>query len=340
MRNHILAIVLITFLTGVVWLFAETESLGEDRPTGRLRFEGQAGELLVNAGEFDGNISLVLRGSRGAIQRARSILDATLILRPGDPGMPDAEGASQVGLLSLLSQHPELSRTGVIVESVRPQRVDLIVTRLVEHELRIEPIFLDVLADEPISVRPEVARLRVPSDLVPSLSNSAVFARVTEDLLADATQPGPRTAPVQLTLPVAIQSIPSVTLLTQRATVGFTLRGTVITQAFPSVPVQLLLSSAEAQQWDVEIDPEQQLLPLALSGPSDALELLSSPGNRLVAALSLSDVELNRGEREKRVSLVVLRDGVPGPLPDGVSATTELPPIRFTATRRSDEGGE
>lgn len=340
MRNHALAIIVITFLTCVVWLFAETESLGEDRPTGRLRFEGQTNELLVDAGDFDGNISLVLRGSRGSIQRARTLLDSSLVLRPGDPGMPETEGVAQVGLLALLSQHPDLVRTGVIVESVRPQRVELVVTRLVEHELRIEPIFLDVLADEPISVRPETASLRVPSDLVPSLRDTSVFARVEEELLDDPTQPGPRTANVQLTLPLTLRNAPSVSLLTPRATVGFTLRGTVITRAFPSVPVQLLLSSAEASQWDVEIDPDQQLLALALSGPSDALEELASPGNRLVAALSLSDVELNRGEREKRVSLVILRDGVPGPLPEGVSATAELPPIRFTATRRSDEAGE
>lgn len=340
MRKHLLPLVVITVLTMVIWLFAEGESLGEDEPNARVQFLGVGDPpvLLVSTPQFDTNVSIVIRGSRGAIQAARSALDNPIVLRPGDPPIiPDTDGVHTIRLREALEAYAPLASTGVIIESVRPQRVDVIVSELVEHELPIVPVLEGIVTEGEPQSQPATARLRVPRALIPELDDITLTARVTSDAIGDDVTSGPRTITVPLRLPVSITGEAGVALLTPRATVSFSLRSTITTRTYPSVPVQLLLSAPGHNGWDITIEPQQQLIEVELEGPSEVLQRFDDSSIRLVAALSLSDVELSRGITEKGVRLIVLRNDLPGSLPEGVRITSTLPTVRFSAQRIAEE---
>ncbi|GAB4546159.1 MAG: hypothetical protein Tsb0013_04740 [Phycisphaerales bacterium] len=341
MHKQILPVAMITVLTLVVWLFAEAESLTQVQTSARLRFAdfGDPAELLATAEDFDENITITLRGSRGAIQRARTVLDNAIILRPGDSGVPDADGLHLVSLRQALQAYAPLAQTGVVIEGVRPQRVEVRVDELVEIELPIRPDLTGIVTQGDTSVNPQRARLRAPRRDAATLEGASIIARVDPGAVNDSTA-GPRTESVTLRLPASIADAPNVTLLTDRATVAFTLRSTIRTDTFPSVPVQVLLTPQSARTWAVEIDERQQLIPVSLTGPGERLEQILSGNARLVAVLALSDIELSRGDTAKPVRLILLRDNVPAPLPEGVEPAEDLPSVRFTTTRLREEAQE
>lgn len=341
MHKHILPLLVITLLSVVVWLFAEVESLGEDRLNAPMRFEpvGDPPETLVDVQEFDGRIELVVRGSRGAIQRARAALEQPIVLRPGDTGVPDVDGTHTVRLKEALGNYEPLVGTGVVIESMRPQSVRITVSELIVQEVDIVPDLTGIVTEGDATVQPQRARIRVPRSLAPSLEGVSVIARVDPGSITNP-QPGPRTRSVTLQLPGAVAGKRGVSLLTERATVAFSLRSTIETRTFTSVPVQLLGTSTGFREWSIQIDQQQQLIDLELRGPSEALDQLSADGARLVAVLSLSDLELSRGVTEKPVRLFVLREDVPAPLPEGVEPTGILPSVGFSAERLETESDE
>ncbi len=341
MRKQALPIIVITLLTLVVWLFAEVESLTEVQANARLRFEnfGEPAELLARSLEFDENLTITLVGSRGAIQRARSELDNAIILKPGDPAVPDVDGTHIVRLKDALAGYQPLVNAGVIIESVRPQRVEIQVDELVNIEIDIKPDLSGIVTQGEVTLTPSKARVRVPKRLATSLANTTLTARVRPERLDQAT-PGPRTESVPLELPSSIAGAEGVQLLTERVTVGFTLSSTITSRVFASVPVQVLLTTESARSWTIEIDPQQQLIPVDLTGSSELLDQIAGEGSRLVAVLALSDIELARGVTEKPVRLLVLRDNVPTPLPGNVTPTDALPSVRFTSTRIEQADGE
>ncbi|MEM1422848.1 MAG: hypothetical protein AAGH64_02480 [Planctomycetota bacterium] len=341
MPKQALPVVLISILTLVVWLFAEAESLTEVQTNVRLRFEsfGEPPELLASPQNFDENISLTLRGSRGAIQRARTLLDSAVVLRPGDTGVPDVDGVFPVSVRDALEAFEPLTRTGVVIESVRPRTVEVRVDEIVEVQIPITPDLSGIVTQGEVTVSPDRARVRAPKRFAAGANILSLTALVNPERVDGATT-GPRTETVPLRLPGTLEDEPGVSLLTERATVAFTLRSTIEPRTFPSVPVQVLLTTQSARRWEIAIDDRQQLIPVTLVGPAERLAQIGGANARLVAVLALSDIELSRGDTEKPVSLSLLRDDVPSALPDDIEIRGDLPIVRFTSTRLDTEEGE
>lgn len=338
MREQITTVVVVTLLTLIVWLFAEIASLGEDRLNGRLSFAG-TDTLLVTTPDFDGDITLDVRGSRGAIDRARNELDSTVRLAVGAPGVPDVAGDHTVRLLDAVAAFPAVAQSGVLIESVRPQRVQLRIDELVDTELPVTAAVDPGVEATDVTLTPPTLPLRLPRSVLVRLEQAnnalpkAAQAIVPLNAVENPTESGPREVAVDAVLPQWLARTPGVELRAKRVRVSFQLTDTREQRTFRSVPVQVLLTPEEAQRWDVEIAADSRLLAVTITGPSETLERLESGELRLIAALALSDLELGRGGSEKRVSLLVLDEGVPSPLPAELRVDTALPTVLFEATR-------
>ena len=341
MPKQALPVAMISVLTLVVWLFAEAESLTQVQTTARLRFAnfGEPAELLAEPQNFDEILSVTLRGSRGAIQRARTMLDNAIVLRPGDTGVPDVDGVHVVSVRQALDAFEPLTRTGVVIESVRPRTIEVRVDEIVEIEIPVTPDLSGIVTQGEVTVTPDRARLRAPKRFTAAADRVSLPARVDPDTIDDTTT-GPRTETVPLKLPGFLEEEPGVSLLTERVTVAFTLRSTIEPRTFASVPVQVLLTTQSARRGEIVIDDRQQLIPVTLVGPAERLAQIGGTNARLVAVLALSDIELSRGDTEKPVSLSLLRDDVPAPLPEDIEIQGDLPVVRFTSTRIDTESGE
>ena len=328
---------ILLMLAFVIWLFAESESLGDAEQAVRVEF-GVGSEdrdrLLVRTPDFDGRLQVSFRGAQASIQRARAAMESILRLEPGMPGIPDTDGRHTLRLIDVLREQPFMRTTGVTIELVQPQQITIEVEELVQRDFPIVPLLPGIEVEGEVSITPATAQVRLPRSAAAAISQeTAVIARVTP-AAGRTLPPGPHTmGNIALALPDELANARGVTLLTRRATLEFTVRSTLQTETFSSVPVQVLLPPIEMSDWRVILDESDQFVRVEISGPSELIERLRSGQLRLLAAFSLSDVELASGVTSKPLRIMVLADGVPAPLPEGLTVTSPVGTARFVVQR-------
>ncbi len=339
MREKLTTFLIVTLVTLTVWLFAEAESLGhESLPASVAVVAADASRLVTPATGWDGRVTLDVSGSRRGIERARD-----LFLQPLKLTLPKGvgEGDVTVELYEALQSHEVIARSGITIDSVRPLRAVVHVQELVTRQAAIVPELLGVQIDGQVAMNPETAELRLPRTLADRLAGPEgeglkVVARIPDSQRAALATPGPKAVQAALALPESLGGgrDPAIELLTKGASLAFTVRNTLTTVQL-SFPVQVLTLPVEWGDWAVEIRAADQRLSAELSGPSDALDKLRTPEARPLAVLALSSDDLARGVTSKEVGFGVIRDGVFGPLPEGVKVNTERRSVGFTVRKRA-----
>lgn len=348
MAERIQGFILVTLIAVMIWLAAEAESLGTTTVPARVTFAGleirDEGRLIATPKDWDGNVTLDLRGSRASLQTARSTLESRIDLLPGVAGVPSEAGEYQLDLLSVLQQTEKLRGSGVTIESVSPRRVSIEIRELVVVQLPIRPELPGVLVQGEIGVGPQTASVRLPkanTAIVENPSAAPVVAQPSQQQLTGLGEAGLKSIPVTLQLPEILRGKPNVELLTRTATLTFTTQSGVRTDTL-SAPVWTLTPSLEVGNWVVEIDSADQLLTVKVTGPNAVMDRLRSTtsGDRLIAVLDLSSDELDAGIESKAVGFALLRNGAPIALPDTLKIEPAAPTVRFTITNdRAPSGG-
>lgn len=118
-------ILLTTLLALLVWVWAEGESLSEERVTTPLVVGGTA---QLNAEVIDpnwrGSVMVRMHGSTASLAAARKeLLRSPLELPLGLGGMPATAGDHTLDLLSVIRAQPSMDRLGVSVVEVEPSRL-------------------------------------------------------------------------------------------------------------------------------------------------------------------------------------------------------------------------
>ncbi len=331
---------IVTVIAVTIWLFAEAESLGEATLLARIQFvAGDAQDRLVRPVESaDPTVAIDVRGSRGGIGRARdSLASEPIRLAPGSPGVPATDGRHTVNLLNALLEYKPLAGQGLKVVSVRPQNVDIVVRELVTQGVPIEPRLAGAEAVGAIKVTPEVAQIRMPRSAWDALGDRLrLQARLTEEQVSRLPGGGVARVEARLERPPELAGVDDVTLLTSTAALEFTVKNRSATITVPVVPVQLVVPPIETERWGVTIQPEDQILSAEISGPSEIVERIKGPSERLIAVLALSSDELESGLKSKEVSFALLRAGVLSPLPDSIRLTPSKAVVGFTVERRQE----
>ncbi len=340
MVDRLKSIGVVTILTLIVWLFAESESLVESELPARVDVvvgEVNREKLLVKPMEFDGRISIEMRGPRAAINRASQLLQTPIRLQPGAlRGIPTTEGNHVVRMLDFIKAWPELGSTGVSIDYVRPAeiRVEVQELRIVALEPRAQTTGIAI--DGEVRFTPAQISVRMPSTLATTADRPdfVLIPLAPADPTIRLT-PGLQSLSLPVTLPDALKGKPGVTLMTPQVVANFTVLDTNVTERFTSVPVQVLAPPIELKDWIVEIAPSDAILQVDVRGPRTAIESLKSGKANLVAVVSLLDIDLTPGASSKPVRFAVLRDGVMAPVPQGVEVLSEKSEAKIQITRRS-----
>lgn len=334
MAERIKTVAIVTILAIVVWLFAEAESLGEAEVSARIEFPspGSTG-LLIRTEARNPTVRIGLRGGKAALQRASSVFEAPIRLEPGR-GIPDSDGRHAVDLADALRRSQTLADMRVTIEFVRPPTLEVTIEALETVALDIVPELPDVQTEGPIATTPAKAEVRAPRSVAEALDATFALARPSPDQLAGLLTPGPHNLVVPVHLPPGLQGQPGVTLLTERTRLEFTVVSTLVTEPFPSVPVQVLVAPTEANEWIIDVEAQDQILSVDLTAPRAIMsEIRSGARVSLVGVLTLSDIELQSGVTSKPVSFVLLRDGAVQPLPREVTVRADRSEVRFKASR-------
>lgn len=313
------------FIAVVAWLFAEAESLGEQSMWAQVRVIAPDEMTMVETLDgWEGGVNVQLRGPQAALNMVKSRLAQVIEVTPGiSNALPGTEGRQVVRLIDLLGGVEEIADSGVTIVSTSPISVSYRVTRLVDVSLPIEVSLEGVQVEGEVTTTPATASVRLPSALqVSAAEGASVIGQVDADALASLPDGGAVEIGVTLGLPESLAGERYVRLLTQRATVSFSVRSTLARES-QTVPVQILLPSVEQDRWRVRLASGDEVLRVRLVGPSEAVRRITSGEARLVGVLALSSDDLAGGVTEKRVSFSVVREGVLGPVEGGLRVELE-----------------
>lgn len=345
MWGHIKTISIVTIVALLLWAFLEAESLSQGELIAEVVVQGEPGALLVvDVVEGSGDQTrvvesvvrptLVLEGSAAAISRVRATFPRPLRLTPDTPGFPTTPGRHEVALRDLFRNLPELRESGVTVVRVEPPRLTVRVDELVTRTL---PIVVEVQGGElegVAEVSPAQVSVTLPKSEAGRLAEGdAVMLRIEASVM-ERLVPGRREslAGQRLALPAPIAGLAHTTMTPSRADVALTVRAREVTVRLASVPVHLRIPPAELSNWEIRVpEADQFISDVAVTGPADQVRGIQSGTVQVVAVVSLSFEELERGIASKEAVFVGL--------PPSVRADAARRTIRLTITRRSGPAG-
>lgn len=300
---------LVALVTILIWLFAEAESVRTEVRTVSIEIRATPDSLKVVALAQDqnwtGTVQVKFEGSNSAIERIRQVLQAPIVLVPGD-GLPLEAGEHPVDLRQALGRRQSIRGLGVTVAEVTPAFVQVQIDDLVSVEVvvRVEIDEAVVLESPPELLRSTVT-LWLPAALRDDLGESPeAIARLEVRDLEGLPEGLRQEKVIRLDPPEAVRGLAGVRLDPPQVTVALTLRSRTETYEIPSVPVHVRLPAVEVNNWIVKIPGDRQsLLNISVSGPSELIKRIRDGAHpdpiRIVAVVVLTPDDLEQAITQK-----------------------------------------
>lgn len=295
------SILSISVVTGLIWLFAEAQSVSEQVVDVRVTISPpEESDLIVTFedAEWTGTVSVRIQGARAAIDEAAHKLAAGVSLLVGSESISAAPGRQLVELRTALAQNAQLGQAGVTVASVEPKTVEIRVDQLVKIDgVDIHPELPGVQAAGAVTVEPTQATIILPAALRDELTATGAPIALTATLQRSVFESLPEGVPqrreVKIAPPSELAGALNVRIEPPTATLLFTVRSTTDSYMAPSVPVWPMVPPTDFNTWDITIDP-MLLHNVLLTGPSDVLDRVRSGEIRVIATVQLNSDELEQ----------------------------------------------
>lgn len=332
----------IALVGGLIWLFAEAQSVGERTIDVRVTVaapEGSAWIVHTPDPAWAGVVRLRVQGARAALDEAVRALAAGVTLTVGAPGVPAQPGRRVVDLREALGLNPPLDRAVVTLAAAEPRTLELVVDELVQIEdVPIRASMPGVATVGEVGVAPASAVVLAPAsirdEITRRLGETGVIARLGSTALASLPEGGPQSHEARLSAPDEFASMPGVRVRPASATLTFTVRSTTERIAIPSVPIWPMTPPTEINRWDIAVEP-MVVRDVTLIGPSDVIQRIRSGDLRVIATLRLSSDELEQRITSKAPVLLGL--------PDTVQVESTIAPVSVTIIPRvnpADDGDD
>lgn len=339
MWQFLKTIILVTLVTAIIWVFAESESLQANTFHVEVTFAPEPGakytvDLAQDSPAVRGNTvrtDLVIEGPTAALDIVGRNLRNPVLVTLGMPGFPTDPGRHTLDLQTVLREHPDLRLAGhgVSIKSINPETVVATVEELASVPVKITVDVPGAELDGPPEVKAQAATVTLPQPQVSRITqDTAVIARIDPAALA-RLNPGRKETitGVRLVAPPELASIPKLRIEPGAVDVALTLRTKTASIKVPSVPVHVRIAPGELSKWDIEI-PEQDrfLTDVTVSGPSDLVKQIQDKTVPLIATVSLSFEELERN--------IPSKDAVFCDLPTGLHFDVASRTVRLKIKRR------
>ena len=336
MFRHVKTFILVTFVTALIWIFAEGESLTRRSLKADVFFESDAaGErvIAVSDAAWRDRVDIVVQGTASAVTEAESVLRRAVRLRPGMSGVPSQSGEFTVDLEQALSDAPELAAAGITIARADPPGVTVRIDQLQEKTL---PVVLDapgVDIEGPAEVTPTSVKLRLPAEFAAKLTaDTPARIRIPAETLAKLV-PGRKEsiASLPIELPTAVVGAHSTKFDPATCSVAITLRNNTASHKLSSVPDFINLAAVEMGKWDITINEADRFLTdVTVTGPSDLVDRVRRCDLKVAATVPLSFEELERA--------IAAKDALFSDLPAALRFEVQNARVRLDIQRRDVVG--
>lgn len=335
LRSALLA----AMMTGLIWIFAEGESVSTRTIIATVNFSSEpSGDVVIRPddSDFHGSARVRLEGTTRSIDAAALAVGNNFRIAAGLPGVPNTPGEKRyVNLREAISSIPELRGLGSTVAEVVPPVVNVHVIRLVSREIpvRVELDGAVVLDSEPVC-KPAMVTIRVPEQFasrLPEAGGAATLfavARVSGSDLRKLRADEAQTVSAIIHAPDELFGVDPMSLSPEQAIVTLKLKRTVDTLHIPTVPVWFSMPPTEdAGKWIVELQ-DKFITDVTLSGPTDQLQRIRSGAWAVKAMIELNSDDLAKGIQSKAA---IFPD-----LPPGVTASANSQIVRLIRVAKRD----
>lgn len=328
MLRHLGTIVIVTFITIVVWVFAEAASVRtRELPTASITFSGDDSTFVrvLDNQNWHEVADIVIEGSTAEIDEAERVL-RNIKLVPGQAGVPAEPGEHTIDLRTALRSSAGLPAKGVTIARVSPATVRIEVDKLVPTIANIRVELFDAELDGAAEVKPATARIYLPGKYAATLPDAPIVTAVVDVARVKQLVPGRREvlAGVPLRSPgaAAVYQIDPPTV-----EIALKLKSKQSSITLKTVPVMVRMAPRELSRFDVTLNEADQFLrDVKISGPSDLLDQLARDEFKVVATLSLTYEDLERSITSKEATFA--------DMPSNLSFDAPNRLIRMTVRKR------
>jgi len=332
-------IILVTFVTVLIWAFAEGQSVQTKRTVAEIEFPAIASgtyalRVLDDQG-WRGRVELLLEGSTTSLERLESELRRAISLAPGMEGVPRESGEHAIDLREALRNHAEFRTHGVTVVSAEPASVRVVVDELttIDATVAVEPPPGEIEGTP--EARPGQVRVRLPTRVASRLvGRAAVVAAIrSEDLARFDAGRQVTVRGVRLAAGPELAGVQPLEFDPPQVDVQLVVRSKTETITIDSVPVDIRIAPTELARWEIDVPEEERFLrDVQVTGPSELIERIrrGEPGTEVRAYIRLPYEQLEQGVSSFQVEFT----SFPSPL----TIDVEDREVRLTARRRQPEG--
>lgn len=295
-------ILLVSFVTVLIWVFAEGESIKQKELRLDLVLGAEPGAdrvLAVVEGQgWRDRVDVVVEGATASIERAEAAAKKSLRLAPGDPGVPTEPGEHLLDIRTILRENAIFREAGITILRTEPAAVRIETDFLISRPAQITVELEDGELDGPAELKPSGVEVKVPSRFAPMLPEEPrVLVRLDRTQLAGVVPGRRQVFPDIRARPAAgLAGIPGLRIEPPHVELAVRLKSRTATITLPSVPVLIRIAPGEINNWEVTIaDADRFISNVRVSGPSDLIAQVSRGELRIVAVVPLSFEDLERG---------------------------------------------
>lgn len=266
----------VTFISVLVWLYAEATVLKEESKILQIRFTEPTGRYAVYPRD-DQSVRVTFKGSSGQRQRFQELTGQTLMIP-----VEAKAGEAQQELLDPLDEKllaTELGELGITDLAVDPQVLPVNLREIQELQIPVE-IDPGAAILETRSADPPIITVSAPADRVEEFRNAKVVARLPASEVA-GKEPGQQSVAtnVRLEFPEGIDpnKSPWITAVVRDVRINYTLADNDQSTVKTTVPIFINLPVDQQNSYVVELaDQAQVLRDVRLTGPAEVIAGIES----------------------------------------------------------------
>jgi hypothetical protein len=322
-KDDTLAILFVTALTVVVWLWAANNTKHTSNEATVLNFKAPVGSNTTISPASQ-PIELTFEGPRAAVDAAKVAcsggLNVSLTLQDGKQNLAD--------LVNRINQLDLIKDTGAEVTATSPTSISLEIQTIEDVEASVEPtVQKNVTTVGDFTVDPPIVTLSIPKELKGELPDVLVVEAHISDTLVARLQPG-----VMHTIDVGVKLSglhgdirERITISPETVKVSFKLESKTKKTTLDSVPVLIVGPADEYSKYSVTLH-SNKISNVTIEANTDIVKGINEEKIKVFALLRLkaSDMEQYISNKQITTFLAIMEDGKGKELKSTVEDSTQL----------------
>jgi hypothetical protein len=328
-------LVITTFVAVFVWIFAESETLREQKMPARITLvtpENARYSFVTAENRKETSVDVWIQTNSSRVENVERRLRAPLEVMAGTVNVPVVPGVGAIDLAQVLRENPDMVELGVSIRRVEPPVLDIVFDELETREIavRLPAEISTALGSNAVPViSPPTVKLTMPSRDIARLAPQDIVSIAMPTELLDKL-PGGKTETLRgLSLRPPFDIADRAKMRIEPSTVDVTLtkpmRGTELTLS--QVPVYVRVEPDQLTRWNIQIAPQDQFLTnVRVIGSEELVEQVRNRTLPITALVSLTVSDLERGITAQTIEFPNI--------PEGLKVESTTKSVRISVTRR------